>query len=40
MKELVSDNTKLDSKKRVALFEVGNLFGTPIGFLIWVYWLA
>jgi hypothetical protein len=40
MKELSLNNSKLDYSGRSALIEVGNLFGTPIGFLIWANWLS
>jgi hypothetical protein len=39
MEELSMDNSKLDNSSRSSLIEIGNLVGTPIGFLIWVNWL-
>ena len=34
------DNSKLDSRSRSSLIEVGNMVGTPIGFVIFANWLV
>lgn len=40
MEELSLDNNKLDHKSRTATMEFGNMFGTPLGFLIWAIWFT
>ena len=39
LEDISMDNSKLENSTILSMVEIGNMIGTPIGFVIWANWL-